>query len=31
MFNITQILLLHANQLNADQMPQLLEMFRKRG
>lgn len=26
-----QILLIHANQLNADQMPQLLEMFRRRG
>jgi peptidoglycan-N-acetylglucosamine deacetylase len=26
-----QILLIHANQLNADQMPKLLEMFRRRG
>lgn len=26
-----QILLLHANQLNADQMPELIEMFRRRG
>ena len=26
-----QILLIHANQLNADQMPQLLAMFRSRG
>lgn len=26
-----QILLIHANQLNADQMPQLLAMFRRRG
>lgn len=26
-----QILLIHANQLNADQMPQLLAMFRQRG
>jgi peptidoglycan/xylan/chitin deacetylase (PgdA/CDA1 family) len=26
-----QVLLLHANQLNADLMPQLLEMFRRRG
>lgn len=26
-----QILLIHANQLNADQMPQLLDMFRRRG
>jgi peptidoglycan/xylan/chitin deacetylase (PgdA/CDA1 family) len=26
-----QILLIHANQLNADQMPQLLAMFRHRG
>jgi peptidoglycan/xylan/chitin deacetylase (PgdA/CDA1 family) len=28
---IRQILLIHASQLNADLMPQLLEMFRKRG
>jgi len=28
---IPQILLIHANQLNADQMPQLLAMFRRRG
>ena len=28
---IPQILLIHANQLNADQMPQILEMFRSRG
>lgn len=28
---IPQILLIHANQLNADLMPQLLSMFRKRG
>ena len=28
---IPQILLLHANQLNADQMPDLLAMFRRRG
>jgi peptidoglycan/xylan/chitin deacetylase (PgdA/CDA1 family) len=28
---IPQILLIHANQLNAGQMPQLLEMFRRRG
>jgi peptidoglycan/xylan/chitin deacetylase (PgdA/CDA1 family) len=26
-----QILLIHANQLNADQMPELLAMFRRRG
>jgi peptidoglycan-N-acetylglucosamine deacetylase len=26
-----QILLIHANQLNADQMPKLLDMFRSRG
>lgn len=26
-----QILLIHANQLNADQMPQLLAMFKRRG
>jgi len=26
-----QILLIHANQLNADQMPRLLDMFRRRG
>ena len=26
-----QILLLHANQLNADLMPELLAMFRRRG
>lgn len=26
-----QILLIHANQLNADQMPALLDMFRRRG
>lgn len=28
---IPQILLIHASQLNADQMPQILEMFRSRG
>lgn len=28
---IRQILLIHASQLNADLMPQLLQMFRKRG
>jgi peptidoglycan-N-acetylglucosamine deacetylase len=28
---IPQILLIHANQLNADQMPEILEMFRSRG
>lgn len=28
---IPQILLIHANQLNADSMPKLLAMFRKRG
>lgn len=28
---IPQILLIHANQLNADQMPQILEMFRSHG
>ena len=28
---IPQILLIHANQLNADQMPQILDMFRNRG
>jgi hypothetical protein len=26
-----QVLLLHANQLNADLMPELLQMFRRRG
>jgi peptidoglycan/xylan/chitin deacetylase (PgdA/CDA1 family) len=29
--DIPQILLIHANQLNADSMPELLAMFRKRG
>lgn len=28
---IPQILLIHANQLNADQMPELLAMFRAQG
>jgi peptidoglycan-N-acetylglucosamine deacetylase len=28
---IPQILLIHANQLNADMMPSLLDMFRRRG
>ena len=28
---VAQILLIHANQLNADLMPELLEMFRRRG
>jgi peptidoglycan/xylan/chitin deacetylase (PgdA/CDA1 family) len=28
---VSQILLIHANQLNADLMPQLLDMFRRRG
>jgi peptidoglycan/xylan/chitin deacetylase (PgdA/CDA1 family) len=28
---ISQILLIHANQLNADLMPELLDMFRRRG
>jgi hypothetical protein len=29
--DIPQILLIHANQMNADLMPQLLDMFRRRG
>ncbi len=29
--DIPQILLIHANQLNADEMPRILEMFRSRG
>jgi hypothetical protein len=28
---ISQILLIHASQLNADLMPELLDMFRRRG
>jgi peptidoglycan/xylan/chitin deacetylase (PgdA/CDA1 family) len=30
-YEIPQILLIHANQLNADLMPELLDMFRRRG
>ena len=30
-YELPQILLIHANQLNADLMPELLDMFRRRG